>query len=408
MSPARQIAGYARLGVDAVAGASRVVEDLHGTISELAGVFERAPPRSTRGLTGFVYRSVRGVAGLVGRGIDLALALPLGDAAVEATGPEAMRAVLNGVVGDHLDASGNPLAIRMRLRHEGKALELEPQALAARIGSPARHVVVLAHGLCMNDRQWRRKDHDHGAALARDLGCSALYLHYNSGRRISTNGREFAALLDALVAAWPVPLERLTVVGHSMGGLVARSACHVAQEEGLAWLRALDSLVFLGTPHHGAPAERAGNGFDRLLRLSAYTAPFARLGGLRSAGIRDLRHGNLLDADWQSLEDTHAADARTPVPLPTTVRSHAVAATRHERPAALADAWIGDGLVPVASALGRHADPRHALRIPRARQWIATGASHFDLLDDPRVYQRLRDWLQPSPPRRRARRPVSR
>jgi pimeloyl-ACP methyl ester carboxylesterase len=296
----------------------------------------------------------------------------------------------------------------MCLRHEGKALELEAQALAARIGKPARHVVVLVHGLCMNDLQWRRNDHDHGAALARDLGCTALYLHYNSGRRISTNGREFAALLDALVAAWPVPLERLSVVGHSMGGLVARSACHVARQEGQAWLGALDSLVFLGSPHHGAPAERAGNGFDRLLRLTAYTAPFARLGGLRSAGIRDLRHGNLLDADWQSLEDTHAADARTPVPLPTAVRSHAVAATRREQPGALADAWVGDGLVPVASALGRHVDKRHALRIPRARQWIATGASHFDLLDDPRVYQRLRDWLAPSPPRRRARRPVSR
>ena len=124
MSPARRLAGYARLGVDAVTGASRVVEDLHGTISELAGVFERAPPRSTRGLTGFVYRSVRGVAGLVGRGIDLALALPPGGAAAEATGAEAMRAVLNGEVGDHLDASDNPLAIRMRLRHEGTTYEI--------------------------------------------------------------------------------------------------------------------------------------------------------------------------------------------------------------------------------------------------------------------------------------------
>ena len=403
-----ELAGYARLGVDAVTGVSHVAEDLHGTISELAGLFERAAPRSTRGITGFVYRSVRGVAGLVGRGIDLALALPGGTTAVSSTGPDAVRAVVNGVLGDHLEASGNPLAIRMRLRHEGRALELEPRALAAAIPDPARHVVVLVHGLCMNDRQWRRKGHDHGEALARDLGCTPLYLHYNSGRRISTNGREFAALLDALARAWPVPLERLALVGHSMGGLVMRSACHVAQQEGHAWLRALDDLVFLGTPHHGAPAERAGNGFDRLLHKTAYTAPFARIGGLRSAGIRDLRHGNLLDADWRALDETHAHDPRSPVPLPARVRSHAVAATRHERHDALAGGWVGDGLVPVASALGRHANARRALRIPRERQWIATGASHFDLLDDPRVYARLRDWLRAAPRPRRARRAPSR
>lgn len=393
MSPARQIAGYARLGVDAVAGASRVVEDLHGTISELAGVFERAPPRSTRGLTGFVYRSVRGVAGLVGRGIDLALALPLGDAAVEATGPEAMRAVLNGVVGDHLDASGNPLAIRMRLRHEGKALELEPQALAARIGSPARHVVVLAHGLCMNDRQWRRKDHDHGAALARDLGCTALYLHYNSGRRISTNGREFAALLDALVAAWPVPLERLTVVGHSMGGLVARSACHYAAAAGHAWPQLLHKLVFLGTPHHGSPWERGGNWIDIGLGMLSYTAPFARLGKLRSAGITDLRHGSLLDEDWAGADRfAHGHDTRTPVPLPAGVACHAMAGVLRPDQGQPGHRLLGDGLVPVDSALGRHTQARRTLAFEPGRQWVGAGLGHLDLLGHADVAAQLRAW----------------
>jgi hypothetical protein len=397
-----KLAGYGSLGADAVVGVARVVEDVHGTITGLAGVFERAPPRSTGGLTGLVYRSVRGVAGLVGRGVDFALSLPTGGAASDdaGAGPEAVQAAINGVVGDHLARSGNPLAIRMGLRQGGAALVLDRAALTRGIASPSPHVVVLVHGLCMNDHQWLRNGHDHGAALARELACTPLYLHYNSGRHISTNGRELAALLETLVREWPVPIERLGVVGHSMGGLVARSACHHGEQAGMQWPHRLKDLVFLGTPHHGAPLERAGNGFDRLLRLTAYTAPFARIGGLRSDGIRDLRHGNLVDGDWQRREASHAPDSRTPVPLPASVRCHAIAATRREGRSALADAWIGDGLVPVASALGQHADPRRALRFPRTRQWIATDASHFDLLDDPRVYQRLLGWLRRAPSKR--------
>jgi pimeloyl-ACP methyl ester carboxylesterase len=108
---------------------------------------------------------------------------------------------------------------------------------------------VLVHGSCLNDRQWSRLGHDHGAALERDLACTPVYLHYNSGRHLSTNGRELAGLMEALVAAWPVPLETLAIMGHSMGGLVARSAIHVAETAGHAWRGKLRKLVCLATPH---------------------------------------------------------------------------------------------------------------------------------------------------------------
>src|SRR5690606_12638053 len=123
-------------------------------------------------------------------------------------------------------------------------------------------VVVLIHGLCMNDLQWQRNGHDHGAQLERALGCTPVYLRYNSGRHVSENGNELAALLERLVATWPVPLTRLTLIGHSMGGLLARSAEHLAREQGMSWSKVLRELVFLGTPHHGAPLERAGHAVD--------------------------------------------------------------------------------------------------------------------------------------------------
>lgn len=129
----------------------------------------------------------------------------------------------------------NPLAIKMRLRSDGVALRLEPPPLAAALLNASSRVVVLAHGLCMGDLQWARNGADFGTALARDLGITPIHLHYNSGRHISTNGRDFAALMDALVRAWPVPLASIDLVTHSMGGLVARSALHQAVQNGQEW-----------------------------------------------------------------------------------------------------------------------------------------------------------------------------
>ena len=78
-----------------------------------------------------------------------------------------------------------------------------------------------------------------------------------------------------------------------MGGLVARSASHQAAA-GAAWPRQLRDLVFLGTPHLGAPLERRGRGVD-LLSAPPHARALALLGRTRSAGITDLRHGALLD-----------------------------------------------------------------------------------------------------------------
>jgi pimeloyl-ACP methyl ester carboxylesterase len=305
-----------------------------------------------------------------------------------------MLAALNGLWGDHLADSGNPLAIPMTLRVGGKPLDLATDTLAAQLQAPTARLVVLVHGLCMNDLQWNRQGHDHGAALARDQGFTPLYLHYNSGRHISQNGRDFAVLLEQLVRHWPVPMDELVIIGHSMGGLVARSASQMAGESGLAWPGKLKKLVFLGTPHEGAPLERGGRLVDTLLGFSPYAAPFGRLGRARSAGITDLRYGNLQDADWQG-RDHHAQthDDRRPTPLPAGVDAYCVAATRTEADGGIANVVIGDGLVPVASALGEHRDPALALSLPKSHLMVVERANHWDLLNHPAVYAQLATWL---------------
>lgn len=388
--------GAVRLTTAATAGLIDLVEAVHERIARTSGFNSSMPDGRTGGITGLVYKTIRGVTRVAGGSIDALLSLlapAIGEGELGAE-REAIVAALNGVLGDYLAASSNPLATPMSFRRDGRALTLETSALAAALPSAGSRVLVLLHGLCMNDRQWLRDGHDHGAALARDLGFTPVYLHYNSGLHVSINGHMLAQRLEALLSQWPYPLERFVLLGHSMGGLLARSALHYGMEAGDRWPERLADMVFLGTPHHGATLERAGNWIDKALGATTYTAPFARLGKIRSAGITDLRFGNLLDEDWVGRDRfAHGADCRQYVPLPPMVRCYAVAGSMGQKSGDLKGRLVGDGLVPLDSALGRHPDPSRTLAFPQDRQWVGYGMKHLELLSRAEVYARLRHWL---------------
>lgn len=383
------VRGAAKMTFDATVGLVDVVERMHRTIQARPGPLGEAPQDSTNGITGRVYRAVRGGVRLVGRGLDASLdkaasLLPEAD-----TGPrrDALVAVANGIYGDYLARTANPLASEMSLRLRGRPIDVERPAdsiLAATGKPPTGKVLILVHGLCLNDLRWRRQGHDHGEALAEELGCTVLYLRYNSGLHIAENGRAFSTLLETLFEQWPCPLDELTILGHSMGGLVARSACFYGAEQSHAWLKRLRKLVFLGTPHHGSPLERGGQRLDEVLDLSPYSAPLTRLGKGRSAGIQDLRHGTIT---------TGGSDF---VPLPVGVECYAAAGTLGSRRSLLAERLVGDGLVPLDSALGRHKDAARTLGFAKTHQWIGYEMGHLELLCRPEVYAQLRTWLKGS------------
>ena len=411
------IRGAARLAVDATAGLTDLVEAMHQRIASAPGASAsdgRRPERTT-GITGLVYKSIRGVTSLVGGSVDALLGLlePLLASVPPRPQREAVVAALNGVLGDHLAATRNPLATVMALRQNGRALTLERTALQARFPLANGRLIVLLHGLCMNDLQWLREgqgpddNRDHGAALAARLDATPLYLHYNSGLRIPENGRQFASLMAQLLAAWPVPVERLVLLGHSMGGLVARSALAQAQDAGQAWPQQVTDLVCLGTPHFGAPLERVGHGVDVLLSHTPYAAPLARLARVRSAGITDLRHGRVRPigaaspaggadtTDAAEATDATDAAAEAPLPLPTGPRCYAIAGCLGSHSQSLRARLAGDGLVPVDSALGLHPDAARALHFAADRRWVAQGVNHMALLGDSGVGAQLMSWLAP-------------
>jgi hypothetical protein len=399
---ASDLRGVSRLAVDATLGLTSLVENLHRNILSVPAPLGTASQRPARGLTGLVYRSIRGVTRVVGVSVDALLGrlerLPGGPPAAAAVAQrESLVAALNGVLGDHLVASGNPLAIKMALRHDGRALTLEPAVLARDLPDAKPTVLLLLHGLCMQPMQWRQGGVDIGATLAAETGATLLHLHYNSGLHVAANGLAVADRLQALQAAWPVELREVVVVAHSMGGLLMRSALHQAAQRGDAWPAKVSRIFFLGPPHHGAPLERGGHWLTRLLGASPYTAAFARLGRVRSAGITDLRHGSLLDADRAGADrHAHGRDTRVRVPLPAGIECFALAGVRSPAggdASALQRGLVGDGLVPLDSALGRHPDPTRALAFDEAHRWIGEGIGHLELMAHPRVLLRLREAL---------------
>lgn len=366
------------MAVDAVAGATDITEDLHRTILGLAPIVGRIPAAGAPGLTGLVYRSVRGIARATGTGIDAVLS-PF-DAETRAARPsprrEALLAALNGVLGDHLEASGNPLAIPMRLRSAGRDL---PVGVAPPTAHPGNRLLVMVHGLCMNDLQWHKHDRELGASLAEGFGFTPLHLHYNSGLAIERNGEAFALLLQQLVDSWPREVEELVIVGHSMGGLVTQSAWRHAHAAGQRWPALTSQRFYLGSPLQGAPLERSGEWFNTVLAGSPYLAPFTRLGNVRSQGIKDLRHG---------------IGASGRIRAPETRGLHLVAASRRAAPGHPGRTPASDGLVPVDSALGCHPEPGRAFRLAERRRHVVWECGHLDLLWHPGVNERLAQWMR--------------
>ena len=199
------LVGLNRLATDVTAELTDLAEALHNNIAGSPGLRGTPMQERTSTIAGLVYESVREVTRLVGGTTDVILAQQLGPILDERSSEEreAVLAALNGMMGDYLAATSNPLAISMRLRRNGQPLTLERNALSATVPRPRDKLLVLVHGLCMNDLQWTRKGSDFGAALARDLGYTPVHLHYNSGLHISTNGRAFAALIETLLQQWP-------------------------------------------------------------------------------------------------------------------------------------------------------------------------------------------------------------
>lgn len=397
----RALHGSSRLIFDTVQGITNTVEHMHETIARQPLPWAEQPTELSNAhgyIASAVYAAIRGANSALRSGLDGALAvLPKISSNVEEQSDAEIRAIaaINGAVGDHLENTKNPLAQSMILTTRGKILEVNKKALAQAIPQASPHVVILVHGLSMSELGWSRKGNAGiGSRLSEEKDCTSLYLRYNSGRHISTNGREFSKLLQHTIEAWPVPIESLSLIGHSMGGLVIRSACWFADIEESNWLKRLTRVVCLGSPHHGSPVAKAGHALNRAMETIPYTEPLA-FGRRRSAGIKDLRHGDLLDEDWQDTKHHDAKqDKRKPVPLLSGVDYYFIAASLGQNEQDPLGYALGDLLVRIGSAMGAHSDDQHTLKVKPENCRLFCEKNHIDLLTDELVQQQISDWFE--------------
>ncbi len=389
--------GITRLITDATVGITDLVEAMHKRVVHPPLLPSTPIQNLISNIASITFRNIRWGTRLIGSGTDKALgqlATVLGE--TKATDEkEAIRSVLNGVIGDYLEKNNNPLKIDMQFRHQGKAISLDPKNIRKAYPTINGKILLMVHGSCSNDLRWTRNEHNHGTTLAEELQLTPIHLLYNSGQHISTNGQAFNKLLEELIQHWPVPVEELIILAHSMGGLVSRSAIHYGQQEQQSWTKQLKKIIFLGTPHHGAPLEQVGNFLDVVLENIPYAKPFARLGKIRSAGVTDLRYGNLIDEDWQDDDRFKMqSDRRNHVPLPEQVACYSIAGITGKSSTSVSSKLRGDNMVSVQSALGQHKKPSKNLNFKKENTWIAEETTHSELLSNGDIYDRIKSWIK--------------
>ncbi len=333
--------------------------------------------------------------------------------------------ILNGAIGDQLAARHDHRAIRMSFRLHAGDVSVEN----LRLDGPAQKTVVFLHGLMGDEMIWQSGSPDtprYGPLLQREAEVRCLYVRYNTGLHISENGQQPHQLLTELLETYSAAIGELVLVGHSMGGLVIRSAGYYAthspsrlQNDNPAtptpesnddnpktknqkpitnnlWIGRLKSVFLLGVPNEGSFLEQNSHFTSVMLRKInvAPTRFLSRAMDQRSNGIKDLRHALLVEEDWL---DEHADDIltapRTTVPPLPGVHYHVLVGSLLKAVGSALDHYFGDGLVGSGSALGRtFGDPALGAGY-RVSSCTFARQSHAGLLSHQEVYQYLRDNL---------------
>lgn len=310
------------------------------------------------------------------------------------TGRYVVSAV-NGLIGDELRMLDDPQAIKMAVRKNGEDVVATPFPIKQAYLDGSSHLVIFLHGLCENDESWAQREKITGTTyvtrIAGETDGTPVLVRYNTGLHVSENGKHLDVLVRQLIDAWPVPVTRVTLVGHSMGGLVVRAATNYATAAGEVWPQLVRDIVCLGTPHTGARLEKVAHLGSRLLRFWPATTPFSAILETRSQGIVDLRHGYISHDEWegQDLTAQWGLDRIAAAPL-AHAEYHFVAATlgatRHHPFSTV----LGDLLVHFSSATGMG---RNGPVVDGARFEYIPSTDHFALLNHPQVGDWLVDWL---------------
>lgn len=310
----------------------------------------------------------------------------------------ATGSILNGALGNHFESWKLPLSREMGFYQEGSFVDIQELAARISVGKQKKKLCILIHGLVSDETMWKfpKSSDDYGKLLHSDFGIIPAYIRYNSGRHISDNGQDLNHLLSALYSICGKQIQEIQLITHSMGGLVARSACYYGQKTKSKWISSVSKIVFIGSPHHGAPLEKFGNYVTSILGI--IPNPFTRLTkraiNLRSAGIKDLRYGLLVEEDWKGKDpDAFANSEKTFVPLVPSIQYYVVTGTLHQNSEHFLSEFFGDAIVGKGSAIGKSGNSKYDLNFTKENIAEIPGVTHIKLMHDEAVYSQIRVWF---------------
>lgn len=360
------------------------VEGMHreivGRWLGIGGATTEPAGRAVDGLIASIYQTIRLGGAAAGSAISIGAELAEGRFSLrpvwETPRGKYVQSIMNGVWGDRFDEDQSPFRIELGLRDPaGGRVPTTPESLRHSFPRASGRLAVMVHGLGENERSWESAD---GAGLGDGLqadGFSVLRLRYNSGRQVTDNGYDLADLLEEAHRGWPVPIDEIALIGHSMGGLIVESAVDAGRSSGHGWVEHVAHVVALGAPHLGSPIEKLVHLLSKSLGLFKESRPLRTFLDQRSAGIRDLRHGPELDGHQMG-----------------SIEHHLVAATVTPDPTHPLGALVGDLVVRIASATRRGHDVETGVDV-QTEVLVVGGSTHSGLRHHPEVVARIRRWL---------------
>lgn len=310
-----------------------------------------------------------------------------------------MVPILNGIMGDTLAEKGSDSLISMSFRYQSRDIAIEKLSEHYEFTKFEGKVLVVIHGLMNDESIWQSEPTDKiqrlGAVLENEEKANVLYIRYNTGLHISENGRKLSKLLQSFVEQY-TEIKELTILSHSMGGLVSRSAGYYADIQQQNWISLLKKVFLIGVPNEGSYLAKVAHitqYFFRKLDPSENDS-VAKFFDVRSNGMKDLSFGYLVDEDWQNAENENKKNVNiTKVnPLPN-VDYYLIAGTiAEEEKRNKVFTFFGDGLVEKESALSE-LFKTNSLKTGKVEMKLFAKENHLSLLESKKVNEYVKKSL---------------
>lgn len=258
--------------------------------------------------------------------------------------------------------------------------------------SQMQKLVLLIPGLFCDETLWENEAENSNlkiVSLLRELGYYPVFIRFNPGLHISSNGKKLSHLLGGFCKY--LESEKLNVISYSQGGLIFRSALYYEREFNYKWREKIAKVLFISSPDRGSYLEKIGFWIGFLFEISPNLALkiIGMLGNLRSDGIKDLSHGIIREEDWKTSKQVRRYATKSYYGELDDIDAYQIYSLFSNK-----EDWfsvlLGDGIIEKPSLEYLKKDVFLKKENPKLRSILVDSHNHFSILDS----AELKEWLR--------------